>query len=419
MSEEPMEKVRLGRTWAHYNFPYLAPALHSLILIPSDKVPTMGVDEKWRCYWNREKVGVWSVPQVGSVLIHEVWHCLRDHAQRARDKGVAWKSDGKGVTDLPLVLWNLATDMGINDDMVVDELIALPGGPILPKKFKLPDGQTEEWYYEQLLSNPPPMNVKKTTIPYGGSCSDGQRREWEEEGKDEEYGPGLSRAEVALIAREVASQIQGSKGWGTIPEGIERWAEEILTPPRVPWQHEVLTMARSSCAHVAGCWDYTYRRPSRRQPVSGGVIFASMHRPVPEVVAVVDTSGSMSDKDCGVAVNELGALMRQLGFPIRVLSVDAAVHHVQKAFGRIDRKLFGGGGTDMSLGIEEAMRLRPRPDLIVVLTDGITEWPEEAPGVPVLVVKIGDAEYGPPNWARCVCVPSDEIAEGNGRKQQR
>jgi predicted metal-dependent peptidase len=396
MSEELMEKVRLGRTWAHWNFPYLAPALHSLTMIESAKVPTMGVDSRWRCYWNPEKVRSWTVKQVGSVLIHEVWHCLRDHAGRAKDMGT-----------LIWLIWSIAADAEINDDMIMDAEIDLPGDPVLLKKFKLPDGQTAEWYYNKMMENQP--KVRTTTI-YGGSCSDGQAREWEAAGAgdDDKYGPGLSRAEVQLIAREVANAIK-AKGAGSVPEGISRWASEILTPPKVPWQSEILTMARSACSHVSGCWDYTYRRPSRRQSVSEGVVYASMHRPIPEIAAVVDTSGSMSDEAIGLAVNELGGLLKQLGFPIRVLSVDAAVHHVRKSFGRIDRQLFGGGGTDMTLGIAEAMKLRPKPDLIIVLTDGLTGWPDKKPGVPVLVVKIGDADTMPPSWARCVNIPSQEL----------
>jgi predicted metal-dependent peptidase len=401
MSEEPLEKVRLGRTWAHWNFPYLASALHSLTLIESEKVATMGVSAKWRCYWNPAKVRSWTVKQVGSVLIHEVWHCLRDHAGRASDMGA-----------LIWLLWSIAADAEINDDMVLDALIELPGDPVLPKKLQLPDGQTAEWYYNQLMKNHP---KSRTVAIYGGSCADGQPREWEEAGGDEKYGPGLSRSEVKLIAREVANQIQ-AKGAGSVPEGVSRWAAEVLAPPKVPWQSEIMAQARSACAHVSGCWDYTYQRPSRRQSVSGGVVYASMHRPIPEIAAVVDTSGSMSDQAIGVAVNELGGLLKQLGFPLRVLSVDAAVHHVRKAFGRIDRQLFGGGGTDMTIGIAEAMKLKPRPDLIVVLTDGITDWPDQRPSVPVLVIKIGAASDATPSWARCVCIPSVELEPEEARR---
>jgi len=35
-----------------------------------------------------------------------------------------------------------------------------------------------------------------------------------------------------------------------------------------------------------------------------------------------------------------------------------------------DVKLLGGGGTDMGAGLARAAELRPKPDIIVVLTDG-------------------------------------------------
>ena len=44
-----------------------------------------------------------------------------------------------------------------------------------------------------------------------------------------------------------------------------------------------------------------------------------------------------------------------------------------------DVELLGGGGTDMGAGLAKAAELRPRPDLIIVLTDGYTPWPSAPP----------------------------------------
>lgn len=39
----------------------------------------------------------------------------------------------------------------------------------------------------------------------------------------------------------------------------------------------------------------------------------------------------------------------------------------------------GGGGTDLRTGFARALRTTPRPDVVVVLTDGQTPWPDTRP----------------------------------------
>jgi hypothetical protein len=56
--------------------------------------------------------------------------------------------------------------------------------------------------------------------------------------------------------------------------------------------------------------------------------------------------------------------------------------------------------------------MRPRPNLIVVFTDGLTGWPAENPGVPVVVVLITDDVISTPEWVRTIRVhPSEFVAK--------
>ena len=73
-----------------------------------------------------------------------------------------------------------------------------------------------------------------------------------------------------------------------------------------------------------------------------------------------------------------------------------------------DIELVGGGGTDMTEGIARAVELRPRPDILVVVTDGYTPWPADQPPVGrVVVALLGEATPPaplPPVWAHTVRV---------------
>jgi predicted metal-dependent peptidase len=99
---------------------------------------------------------------------------------------------------------------------------------------------------------------------------------------------------------------------------------------------------------------------------------------------------------------------------VRVMAVDAAVQTVQSVTNARQLNLVGGGGTDMGAGLVAAARLRPRPSVVVVLTDGMTPWPAQAPkGMQVVVGMIGNRTQGgrpwaAPAWARVV--PIDAAA---------
>ncbi|HEY8415588.1 MAG TPA: VWA-like domain-containing protein, partial [Thermaerobacter sp.] len=68
------------------------------------------------------------------------------------------------------------------------------------------------------------------------------------------------------------------------------------------------------------------------------------------------------------------------------------------------------GGTDMRVGIEAACKLRPKPGVIVVFTDGETPWPERPPEVPTVIALVGDAKVETPAWAPMVRISLERSA---------
>lgn len=387
-----IERIAAARLLLANRRPYLSVALWSLLPVPIQKMGTFAVDKYWRLYYDPELD--WDVQTTASALYHETFHLLRDHPGRQHDS-----MDG--------TVWNVAADCEINDDIEEEQSWSLPQNCVYPSTFNLPEGQLAEWYYEQLIKNAIQISVSGEGPSVGagrcGSCAGGPKEPWEK--GDSAGEKRVGQAEGKLIARRVAEEIARHKDRGDIPGGWVRWAEAILNP-QVDWRRELRALIFNAIADVIGKVDYTYRRPSRRQSVIGDVVLPSMTEPVVKVAVVVDTSGSMSEEDLNKALAEVKGILTVTGVRdgVTVLSVDAAVHSVQKVFSLNQIKLAGGGGTDMGIGIAEASNLRPAPNIIVVLTDGYTPWPEQAPRQKVIVGIIGEdgATSEVPGWAKTV-----------------
>jgi predicted metal-dependent peptidase len=379
-------RVAAARLWAATRFPYLATAVFATRLLPVEAPGVVAVDESWRVLVDPDLVAAWRPEQLGSILVHHVGHLLRDHAGRARGLGVGRRDAGR---------WTLAADAEINDDLAAADL-PFPAPPVLPSALGCEPGRFAEEYFQRLVEPPPAGDC--------GSGCDGTARPY-----DPPSGQGGVRPETAHLLRcqvadEVLRHCRGLEA-GTVPAGLRRWAEQLLGA-RVDWRRVLAAEVRRGVAAVAGTVDYSYRRPSRRAAAVRDVVLPALHRPVPEVAAVVDTSGSMDETLLGRAVAEVDGLVRSLGQRrLPVLPCDAAVHAVRRVSSGRQVELLGGGGTDMGAGLEAASRLRPRPAVVVVLTDGLTPWPPAGPpGIRVVVALLGGNGRPAPGWARVVRV---------------
>jgi predicted metal-dependent peptidase len=214
----------------------------------------------------------------------------------------------------------------------------------------------------------------------------------------------MTRRRVAQAVREYVA----SRSRGTLPDGWQRWADATLAGPQVPWRRVLASAVRRAIAHVAGCSDYTYRRPGRRRILH--IVTPAMQRPLISVAVVVDTSGSMGQPELDAAMAEVTGVIRAAGIGPRglvVLACDAAVGATTRVRRVNDVQLVGGGGTDMRVGIAAAESAHPRPDVVVVLTDGCTPWPEKPTRASLVAAIIGSegTAQGVPEWARTVVVP--------------
>ena len=244
-----------------------------------------------------------------------------------------------------------------------------------------------------------------------GSVAGGPKREWERDAPGSGHGepPGLHQTEQDLLRRQTAQEVlEHSRSRGKTPGWLVDWAKKTLAPKRDP-KRELTAVVKNSVAEIMGIVDYTFRRRNRRQPVSD-IILPGFGAPSPNVAVVVDTSGSMSDRQVKLALGWTEKALLSVGINkgVHLITCDADIGGSTRAFSKreIENITMRRGGTDMKVGIAHAMTLRPRPDIIVVLTDGETPWPDtRLPGVHMIVglIEVDNPSYStPPSWAKVI-----------------
>lgn len=417
---EAKQKWAASRIWAARQAPYLASALLALdpVVVEDHNgdLSAFPVDRAWHVYVDSSVLDSTGVPEVGFWLVHQVAHLLRRHADRyplAEREAPPVSPTARRSPEQRQ--WNIAGDAEIDDDLIAGE-IARPEKAVTPSKIGCPDGWLAEQYWDAIAEasehavgeDSSAVRAPDDSTDCGSGC-DGQGRPWDCD------RPGLGHIGEKLVTREVAQRIrEHSRTRGDMPAGWQRWAEEILEPA-VSWQRVLASLVRRGIADVAGRVDFSYRRPSRRASVSPDVILPSLRQPLPHVAMVLDTSGSMSDGMLGQALAEVSGVLRGLGVGrqhLRVVCCDADAYEAQRVLDAREVRLVGGGGTDMGAGLAAAAGLKPRPDLVIVLTDGHTPWPATSPPGTRVIVGLMDPHGTVPDWAATVAIEPPAEAVG-------
>lgn len=246
----------------------------------------------------------------------------------------------------------------------------------------------------------------------GGSACDGQQRPWEL-GPPSEDAPGLSESEQDLIEAVIAKAVEdyeGSHGRGSVHGAMAKRAKELLHPPVDPVK-ELRACVKYAVESIPGFGEFTFSRPSNRH-VPGGCILPSNIRPIPRVTVIVDSSGSMGDKDTALALEVIGSVLKGLPDPrgVRVLTGDTGVQSAANVFRKESVQVVGGGGTSMARIIKQACEERPSPKVIILVTDMETDWPDKEIEPHLLVCATRRSRWcgPPPKWAQVVYLTPEE-----------
>ncbi|WP_276974011.1 DUF2201 family putative metallopeptidase [Ferrimicrobium acidiphilum] len=237
-----------------------------------------------------------------------------------------------------------------------------------------------------------------------GSAADGYERPWELPYGDPD-APGLNDAEKQKIHQQVERAFREyyEKGRtfgyqeGREDTQVERTALKGLN------LREISRKAMQTAVSGARRSTPTYNKINRRYQAP--VIMPVQRKHGFSVALIVDTSGSMTKTEIGMALTVADRLIRDCGVQkseIRLMAVDTAIHEVKQLSDMQRLWVRGGGGTDMQAGIDAAVLLRPKPSLIVVVTDADSAWSATPPPVPVIVCATAKGHPAIPKWATTI-----------------
>lgn len=415
-SEAAKLRIMAARIIAQMRWPYISSVLFNLRLVEvsSPSLPTMAVDAGWRLYYSSDFVMSESPEGLATVLIHECMHCLMSHNERFANLPEGERNS---------YIWNVCADCAINQ--ILDDATMPWTESITPVRYsdyedtEINSTQITETAYALLMkwvADNKLFSDFRFNPADCGSVVNGVARSYELDRRDSEAPSLDGEQQKSSLDRVAGAVLYGSTDRGDIPAGLLRWAEDHLDP-QVDWRKQLGVSLRRAVATIAGRRDYSYMRPSRRQEamrlIGSSVLLPSLRQPAPpRVSVVVDTSGSIGEEDLRKFIGEVAGIVKAVGFMggVKVISCDAMAYPPQtfrNSNQLADLELQGGGGTDMRAGVHAALEARQKPDVIVVITDGLTPWPDSKPSNcdHFIVVLTSDAQSDEvPDWMRAVVI---------------
>jgi len=401
----------LARLYVKLHAPYLAQTLFGLIPTPMPGMrETVGgplaVTERLVMYYDPTWVEEVEVEVLATGLAHEILHAQLHHVQR-----------GKKYADRKR--WNIASDLFINGVMrdikrrrrgsagqssSSTNLWKFPEWAHMPEDYDFKPGLTADEYYRLLeefdkAGKKPKCSSKeqgKSTKGDPGTeahvlkgcCGGiaGNPLSGTLEGKLN-GDKGRSEAEVHIIAKATAKAIkahmESSEGRGTLPG---QFAELIDISDKVfdiPWRQKLANITRYSIGKAkVGGLDYSRRRPSKRSYVRG-ITLPGLVGYDPEILFVIDSSGSMGTEQLADALRVCKDVLQQSGITTAKW-MEADVEHkrdplVVRTQDLDHIEIRGRGGTDFRPACKVAEESVPKPHIVIYVTDGDGPAPAHPP----------------------------------------
>ena len=352
-----------------------------------DDISTAATDGK-RYYWGADFLRSLTPNETLVVICHETYHVILQHVARLK------------ISPRDPHLWNIACDFWVNGLLKKEHNVQFGGNlgsPISLKDMlsgKIPPKVGDKisgCFVDDSLLNKTVEEVYDLLDQNREDLKNWAKKFAEAAGLDLEGGDQLtldehmdSKLDNTSLSEEIKQAMESAKamGIGKVPGEVEALLG-ALDNPQIPPSEWIKRMIFRK-ANLAGLMN-DYRKP-RRRPFTihdqNGVPVSPLFMPrrrghKMRWVALVDTSGSMSDKDIAFGVKELKTLST-LGEGM-VVPTDTTPHwnkatRIESTQDLQSTKIVGRGGTAFETFFKE---LKDQPfakeglDFVVVITDGM------------------------------------------------
>ena len=426
LSEEKIRKyiqrLLLSRMRILCNHGFYGLLLMHMIYAVDEEVETACTDGK-RITFGTDFLDSLSDAELDFVMMHEVLHVVLQHCLRGNNH------DPEN--------FNIACDIVVNSNILLEN--NMKSASITLSQYGesmhlTPNGKegyeyTAEQVYEML-----PKQKKKPQAKSGGSGDGKSGNASDNQTNNSGVAKGRAKHQQAQMPENMASSWDDHSRWGMYEEDdairdvwvkrFEDAAESIsirdpsnsrgLLPLFAKRILEELRKAQTDWRAILNDFiqeevvDYSFSPPDRRFDESPFFLpdFNGKEDMVEDILFMIDTSGSMSDKMITAAYSEVkgaidqfdGKLKGWLGF------FDAAIIEPKPFSNEEEFRVIrpaGGGGTDFQIIFEYVQQHMEKPPAsIIILTDGFAPFPQEklAMGIPVLWL-LNNEQVEPP-WGK-------------------
>jgi len=378
-ADEVEHKLSAARTWLIIDRPFLGALVLRMPLRRGKPGWCRSVATDARAiYFNADYIAALDLEQTKFVLAHAALHCALSHFHR------------RGHRDRRR--WDVACDYAINPLLIGDGLKPPPGALVLDSFA----GMTAEEIYPLIRDDtedrPHDVHAYDSSEPESGAGRNrgepggGQERNAPDDesggaGQPEPLAAGEREALAVQWQQRLAGAAQQALRAGKLRGPLARIVDHLLQP-QLPWR---MLLARYMTAAARD--DYSFQRPSRRE---GSAILPSLRSASIDLVIILDTSGSVSDREIAEFLSEVSAIKGQIGARVVLHACDAAL--AQGGPWRSEpwealhfpEKIGGGGGTDFTPAFRWVDEQDHKPDLVVYFTDANGKFPDLEPPYPVL-----------------------------------